>query len=87
MRLHTDKLAIRLPGTLLGLAFIAIGLFSLFGGGDDLSSVVRERAVGFGITAVIAGIAAIGSSLLPKDLSNIWCSPPARWWNKKKRPG
>jgi hypothetical protein len=84
MRLHTDQLAIRLPGTLLGLGFIAIGLFSLFGGGDDLTAVVRERAFGFGIAAVIAGVAAIGSSLLPKDLSSIWCSPPARWWNNRR---
>jgi hypothetical protein len=86
MRLHTDQPGQRLPGVLLGLGFIAIGLFSLFGGGDDLDAVTRERAFGFGIAAVIAGIAAIISSLVPKDLSNIWCSPPARWWNKKSPP-
>ena len=83
MRIHTDHLAQRLPGTLLGIGFVAIGLFSLFGGGDDLDAVTQERAFGFGVAAVIIGILAIGSSLLPKDLSNIWCSPPPRWWNKK----
>ena len=45
----------------------------------DQPEISYDRAVGFGVTAVIVGIIAVLCSLLVKDLSNIWCRHPRRW--------
>ena len=86
MRLHRDELVMRIGGTLVGLGFLLMGLYALFGGGDALDPVVRERAEGFGISAVIAGLIAIPVSWLVKRLDNIWCAPPRRGWWRPSGP-
>ena len=48
--------------------------------GDGLDAVTRERAVGFGVSALIAGLIAIPVSWLVRRLDNIWCAPPRRGW-------
>jgi hypothetical protein len=79
LRINRSQPVKRIFGILLGLGFIAVGLFTLFGGGD-LTGVVAERAFGFGITALIVGVIAVGLTLFADNLDNIWCSPPRRWF-------
>ena len=69
---------IRVCGVLLGIGFIAIGAFSLFSAGPELEASIRERAQGFGLVATLGGVLAIVLSVCAKDLSGIWCAPPAR---------
>lgn len=78
LRLHTNQLPIRILGTLTGLAFLAVGVYAVFGADDSVAAASRERAFWFGITALIGGIWAVGVSWLDSDLSGIWCRPPRR---------
>jgi hypothetical protein len=69
---------LRLAGSLFGLACCALGLFSIFGGGEQLPDLNRERATGFGIAAIVVGlIALIGS--LTGDAHRLWYCMPRRW--------
>lgn len=77
--MHRDQPVIRICGTLLGIGFVVMGLYSILGGADIGTDVIRERATGFGITAIVVGVIAILCSLLVKDLSDIWCRHPRRW--------
>jgi hypothetical protein len=87
-RVHGDRLATRLAGTVVGLMFLLVGLYALFGGGDAVDAALRERARGFGVSAVIAALVAIPVSWLVRRLDDIWCSPPRKgWFNAKRRPG
>ena len=69
----------RICGTLLGIGFVLLGAFSVLGAGEPSTEVSHDRAMGFGVTAVIIGIIAVLCSLLVKDLSDIWCRNPRRW--------
>ncbi len=79
LRIHRDQPVMRICGTLLGIGFVLLGVFSALGAGELGEEVSYDRAVGFGVTAVIVGIIAVVCSLLVKDLSNIWCRHPRRW--------
>ena len=77
MRLHTGGLATRILGTLTGAGFLLIGCYAIFGGDDgSVSAAARERALWFGISALVAGGWAIAVSWLDPDLSGVWCRPP-----------
>lgn len=79
LRIHRDQPVVRVFGCLLGLGFVLIGVYALLGAGEDVSDPIHERAIGFGVTAVIVGVIAVLCSLLVKDLSDIWCRHPRRW--------
>ncbi len=79
LRIHRDQPAMRICGTLLGIGFVLLGAFSVLGAGEMGEEISYDRAVGFGVTAVIVGILAVLCALLVKDLSNIWCRHPRRW--------
>ena len=79
LRIHRDQPVMRICGILLGIGFVLLGVFSALGAGELSEEVSYDRAVGFGVTAVIVGIIAVLCSLLVKDLSNIWCRHPRRW--------
>ena len=79
MKVHRTHLKMRLGGTITGVGFMLIGLYALFGGGDDLSPLVRERAQSFGFTATVIGVIAVTMSWLSADLSGVWCRPPRTW--------
>jgi hypothetical protein len=78
VRFHTNQLAMRVLGTLTGLAFLAIGAYAVLGGDASVGEQARERTWWFGVTALVAGAWAIGASWLDSDLSGIWCRPPRR---------
>lgn len=78
LRIHRDQPAIRICGTLLGIGFVLLGMYSILGAGAHDAEAIRERAMGFGITAVIIGVIAVICSLLVQDLSDIWCRHPRR---------
>ncbi len=78
-RVHRDQPVIRILGTLLGIGFVLMGAFAIVGANDYATFASRDRAVGFGVTAIVVGIIAVLCSLLVKDLSNIWCRAPRRW--------
>ena len=79
LRIHRNQPAIRICGTLLGIGFVLLGVYAILGAGLHDAEVVRERATGFGITAIVVGIIAVLCSLLVEDLSDIWCRHPRRW--------
>lgn len=66
----------RVLGTLIGVGFLAMGAFAIFGADDSVPTLVKERAWWFGVTALVAGVWAIAVSWLDPDLSGVWCSPP-----------
>jgi hypothetical protein len=87
---------LRLAGSLFGLACCALGLFSIFGGGEQLPELNRERAAGFGIAAIVVGLVALIGSLTG-DAHRLWYCTPRRWrafradvldgWDTPKSPG
>ena len=85
LRIHFSRLPVRIAGSLLGLGFLLVGLYALFGG-EAVDAALRERARGFGISAVLAGLVAIPTSWLVERLDDIWCAPPRRGWFRAKRP-
>jgi len=78
LRVHTNQLAIRVLGTLMGTGFLVVGSYAMFGADDSVAEALRERALWFGVTAWIAGVWAIAVSWLDPDLSGVWCRPPRR---------
>jgi len=79
LRIHRDQPIMRISGTLLGIGFVLVGAFSVLGAIELTTGVNHERAMGFGVTAIIIGVIAVLCSLLVKDLSDIWCRHPRRW--------
>jgi len=79
LRIHRDQPVMRICGTLVGIAFVLLGAFSVLGVGEPGTEVSHDRAMGFGVTTVIIGVIAVLCSLLVKDLSDIWCRHPRRW--------
>ena len=69
---------LRVAGSLFGLGCWAIGLFSIFGGSETLPELNRERAVGFGVTAIVVGLVALIGSLTG-DAHRLWYCMPRRW--------
>jgi hypothetical protein len=69
---------LRLAGSLFGLGCGALGLFSIFGAGEQLPELNRERAAGFGIAAIVVGLVALIGSLTG-DAHRLWYCMPRRW--------
>jgi hypothetical protein len=69
---------LRIAGSLFGLGCCAIGLFSIFGGSESLPELNRERALGFGVTAIVVGLIAVIGSLIG-DAQRLWYCMPRRW--------
>ena len=79
LRIHRDQPAVRIIGVLLGAGFVLLGAFAVGGAARYAPADGYDRAIGFGVTAIVVGIIAVLASLLVKDLSNVWCRPPRRW--------
>ena len=69
---------LRIAGSLFGLGCCAVGLFSIFGGGEQLPELNRERALGFGVAAIVVGLVALIGSLTA-DAHRLWYCVPRRW--------
>jgi hypothetical protein len=69
---------LRLVGSLFGVGACLIGLFALLGvaGQPELN---RERAIGFGIAALVIGAVALIGSLASRDVHALWYCSPRRW--------
>jgi hypothetical protein len=69
---------LRLVGSLFGIGACLVGLFSLLGveGQPELN---RERAIGFGIAALVIGAVALVGSLASRDVHALWYCSPRRW--------
>ena len=86
MRVYLDHMTIRILGTVLGVGFIAIGLYAIFAGGEEVADYARERAAAFGMTAIIGGVLAIFGSWAEQRVHQIWCAPPRSWrWLRRGR--
>ncbi|MDP6344478.1 MAG: hypothetical protein QF578_12985 [Alphaproteobacteria bacterium] len=81
MRLYRDDLWRRGGGTLLGLGLGGFGAFVLGSGGAAPDAALADRVEGYGLTLVLAGVAAVLTSWLARDLSGIWCRSP-RYFGK-----
>jgi hypothetical protein len=73
-----DEWPLRIAGSLFGLGCCAVGLFSIFGGGEILPELNRERALGFGVAAIVVGLVALIGSLAG-DAHRLWYCMPRRW--------
>ena len=69
---------LRLAGSLFGIGACVIGAFSLLGVADQ-PALNRERAIGFGIAAVVVGGVALIGSLAARDVHALWYCSPRRW--------
>jgi hypothetical protein len=69
---------LRLVGSLFGIGACLVGLFSLLGMPDQ-PELHRERATGFGITALVIGAVALIGSLASRDVHALWYCSPRRW--------
>jgi hypothetical protein len=69
---------LRLVGSLFGIGACLVGLFALLGveGQPELN---RERAIGFGIAALVIGAVALIGSLASRDVHALWYCSPRRW--------
>jgi len=69
---------LRLVGSLFGIGACLVGTFSLLGVADQ-PALNRERAIGFGIAAVVVGAVALIGSLGARDVHALWYCAPSRW--------
>jgi hypothetical protein len=69
---------LRLVGSLFGIGAGLVGLFSLLGVADQ-PGLSRERAIGFGIVALVVGAVALIGSLASRDVHALWYCTPRRW--------
>jgi hypothetical protein len=83
MKLHTSGIGTRIAGSALGIGFLAAGVFGLSMSGQAPNPVVGDRTFWLGATLTFAGVAAVAVSWLVADLSNIWCTPPRRFFRSK----
>lgn len=74
IRIHTDKLRLRLTGTALGLFFLAVGGGSL----AAAEPAAAEQAFPFAIMAIVAGIAALAFAWLEALPERVFCRPLRR---------
>jgi hypothetical protein len=69
---------LRLAGSLFGIGAGLVGLLSLLGA-DGEPALHRERAIGFGIAALVVGAVALVGSLAARDVHALWYCTPRRW--------
>ena len=69
---------LRLAGSLFGIGAGVVGLFSLLGVAGQ-PALGRERAIGFGIAALVIGAVALVGSLAARDVHALWYCTPRRW--------
>jgi hypothetical protein len=69
---------LRLLGSLFGIGAGLVGVLSLLGA-SDLPALNRERAIGFGIVALVVGAVALAGSLGSRDVHALWYCSPRRW--------
>jgi hypothetical protein len=88
VKINTTGLGTRVGATLLGVGFLAVGATSIAMSRGAPDAYLADRALWMGFTFLVAGVAAIAVSWLVADLSNIWCSPPSRFFRFKpaRRP-
>jgi hypothetical protein len=67
---------LRLAGSLFGVGAGLVGLLSLLGADGEPD---RERAIGFGIAALVVGAVALVGSLAARDVHALWYCTPRRW--------
>jgi hypothetical protein len=78
VRRQRNQWPLRMAGSLFGLGCCVIGLFSMFGAGEQVPEFNRERAFGFGVAAIVVGLVALIGSLT-SDAQKLWYCMPRRW--------
>lgn len=71
VKIERDQPVMRALGACLGVAFLALGVFAV-AGGRHWPEPAAGRALGLGLTLIVAGVAAIVASLTVTDPSRIW---------------
>jgi len=81
--LRTDNLVMRIGGTLMGIFFLVVGVYSLNGLEAATGPADADRVFWFGVTMSIGGVLAIGFAWLEPRLDQVYCAPPRRWFGKR----
>jgi hypothetical protein len=76
LRIYRDDLKRRIPGALTGVGLSLFGYFAISESLAAPNPELAERALWYGITLMIAGVASFAMSWLAPDLSGIWCNSP-----------
>ena len=76
MQIYRDDIWRRMGGALVGVGLCTFGIYSLTMVPHAPDAVLADRAMWWGITLNVAGIAAFLLSWLAPDLSGIWCRSP-----------
>jgi hypothetical protein len=74
-----DQLGKRLLGAVVGAEFCLLGAYAGLGVRALGDPTPGQRALWYGITLIVVGLVAIGSSWYVEDADTIWCRPPRRW--------
>ena len=81
MRPYRDQILKRLFGTIIGMGFFSFGMFAVLVREWSASEADADRALGYGTTLIVVGTIAIIASWGVKNLEDIWCRQPRRWWD------
>ncbi len=76
MRIYRDDIWRRSGGALVGIGLCAFGIYSLTMVPQAPDATLADRAMWWGITLNIAGVASLLLSWLAPDLSGVWCRSP-----------
>ncbi|MBT5264772.1 MAG: hypothetical protein HOL85_08070 [Rhodospirillaceae bacterium] len=69
----TDRLTLRIGGTVLGGAFLALGGLSVHGAITISNLVAPDRVFWYGVTVLIAGVLSIGFAWLEARPDRVFC--------------
>ena len=81
MRPYRDQILKRLIGTFVGIGFFSFGVFVLLVQAEAAFEADADRALGYGTTLIVVGTIAVVASWGVKNLEDIWCRHPRRWWD------
>ncbi len=81
MRPYRDQILKRVFGTFVGIGFFSFGLFAVLVQAEAASEAAADLALSYGTTLIVVGTIAIIASWGVKNLDDIWCRHPRRWWD------
>jgi hypothetical protein len=72
------QLGKRLLGSIVRIGFCLLGAYAVLGVRALGDPTPGQRVLWYGVTLIVIGLIAIGSSWYVEDVDTIWCRPPPR---------